>query len=147
MILCMLLTQTHRSASTIVSHWFGPLVQNASWGGSGASVGPCPLYLESCGVKGTSPPPMQYERLLLQHNSSYCSLWACTCWCIISTLMIRMKHIYRNLLYYLGLSWRGPPCCCCRSMSPITRGMPVRRNLCRNSTGPFEFWPVLTCAP
>jgi hypothetical protein len=29
MILCMLLTQTHRSASTIVSHWFGPSVQNA----------------------------------------------------------------------------------------------------------------------
>jgi hypothetical protein len=67
MILCMLLTQTHRSASTIVSHWFGPLVQNASWGGSGASVGPCPLYLESCGVKGTSPPPLQYERLLLKN--------------------------------------------------------------------------------
>jgi hypothetical protein len=29
MILCMLLTQTHRSASTIVSYWFGPSVQNA----------------------------------------------------------------------------------------------------------------------
>jgi hypothetical protein len=29
MILCMLLTQTHRSASTIVSHWFGPSVQKA----------------------------------------------------------------------------------------------------------------------
>jgi hypothetical protein len=28
-------------------------------------VGPSPLHLRACGVKGTSPPPLQYERLLL----------------------------------------------------------------------------------
>jgi hypothetical protein len=28
-------------------------------------VGPCPLYLESCGVKGHSPPPVAVRRLLL----------------------------------------------------------------------------------
>jgi 20S proteasome alpha/beta subunit len=40
-------------------------VQNASWGESGTSVGPSPLHLRACGVKGTAPPPLQYERLLL----------------------------------------------------------------------------------
>jgi predicted DCC family thiol-disulfide oxidoreductase YuxK len=28
-------------------------------------VGPSPLHLRACGVKGHSPPPLQYERLLL----------------------------------------------------------------------------------
>jgi hypothetical protein len=65
----MLLTQTHRSASTIVSHWFGPLVQNSSWGESGASVGLAPLHLRVCGVKGHSPPPWRCERLLLVGSS------------------------------------------------------------------------------
>jgi hypothetical protein len=61
----MLLTQTHRSASTIVMYWFGPCVQNSSWGESGASVGLAPLHLRVCGVKGHSPPPWRCERLLL----------------------------------------------------------------------------------
>jgi hypothetical protein len=75
MILCMLLTQTHRIASTIVSHWFGPLVQNASWGGSGASVGLTGLHLRARGIKGTSPPPLQYERVLLhQEPQIICSI-------------------------------------------------------------------------
>jgi hypothetical protein len=64
-ILCMLLTQTHRSASTIVLYWLEPWVTKAGCGESGASVGLAPLHLRACGVKGHSPLPWRCERLLL----------------------------------------------------------------------------------
>jgi hypothetical protein len=65
----MLLTQTHRSASTIVSHWFGPLVRNAGWRESGASVGPSPLYFRVRGFKGQSAPLLQYKGCYCAHSS------------------------------------------------------------------------------
>jgi hypothetical protein len=69
-------------------------VQNASWGESGASVGPCPLYLESCGVKGTTPTPMQYERLLLRQHI-YLHVCGFTSCCHIAVILL-LRDEYRS---------------------------------------------------